>query len=185
MPTLPVAANPADVLAFWREAGKTKWFTHDPAFDSEIRARFQPLWQAAAANNLSDWEEASESALALTIVLDQFPRNMFRGEARAFATDSPARAVAERAIARGFDREVPETERVFFYLPFEHSENRADQERSLALVRATGDAELLKWAQLHADIIERFGRFPHRNAILGRVSTPAELEFLAGSNAPF
>jgi len=180
MPTLPVATNPADVLAFWREAGSTKWFTHDPAFDSEIRARFQPLWQAAAANKLSDWEEASEGALALTILLDQFPRNMFRGEARAFATDSPARAVAERAIARGFDREVPETERVFFYLPFEHSENRADQERSLALVRATGDAELLKWAQLHADIIERFGRFPHRNVALGRATTPDEQAFLDG-----
>jgi len=178
MSALPATADPADVLAFWRETGKTKWFARDPAFDSEIRARFQPLWQAAAADQLSAWEETSEGALALTIVLDQFPRNMFRGEARAFATDSHARAAAERAIDRGFDREVPEAERLFFYLPFEHSENPADQERSLALFRATGDAELLKWAQLHADIIRRFGRFPHRNLALGRATTPDEQAFL-------
>jgi|SRR5262249_16473402 len=171
-------ADPAEVLAFWRAAGAAKWFTHDPAFDTEIRARFLPLWQAAAAGHLWTWEDAPESALALAIVLDQFPRNMFRHQARAFATDSRARAVVGRAIARGFDLAVPRAEQLFFYLPFEHSENSADQERSIALFRATGDAGLLKWAEIHADIIRRFGRFPHRNSALGRTTTHEEQVFL-------
>jgi uncharacterized protein (DUF924 family) len=118
--------------------------------------------------------------LALLLVLDQFPRNMFRGSARAFAADGAAREVADRAIARGFDQEAKSEERSFFYLPFEHSENLADQERCVALARATGDADTLEWAELHADIIRRFGRFPHRNAVLGRAATAAEQEFLDG-----
>jgi uncharacterized protein (DUF924 family) len=124
--------------------------------------------------------DAPESARALVIVLDQFPRNMFRGTARSFATDTLARAVAERAIAEGFDRKVALPELQFFYLPFEHSEDLADQERAVTLMAATGDADLLKWAKLHADIIRRFGRFPHRNAMLGRTSTPEEQAFLDG-----
>jgi uncharacterized protein (DUF924 family) len=169
---------PGDVLAFWRTAGPKKWFRKDAGFDAEIKTRYLTSYEAAAAGRLSAWEATPEDALALVIVLDQFPRNMFRSHARAFEADARARAVADRAIARGFDRRVPEGERVFFYLPFEHSEDLADQERSIALLRATGDADLLKWAKLHADIIRRFRRFPHRNALLGRATTPEEQEFL-------
>jgi uncharacterized protein (DUF924 family) len=168
----------AAVLAFWSAAGPDKWFGKDEAFDADIRAQFLGTYEAAASGLLNSWEETPEGALALVILLDQFPRNMFRGTARAFAADPVARAVAERAIARGFDRRIPASEQPFFYLPFEHSEHLADQERCVALVRRTGDAEALKWAELHAEIIRRFGRFPHRNAILGRDSTPDEQAFL-------
>ena len=132
------------------------------------------------AGKLSGWEQTAEGALALILVLDQFPRNMFRGDARAFAADPLARAVAERALARGFDRSMALSDRQFLYLPFEHSETLADQERCCALFRSTGDADLLKWAELHADIIRRFGRFPHRNAMLGRATTLEEQAFLEG-----
>ena len=171
-------AEPSAVLAFWRDAGQDKWFNKDTAFDDSVRVRFIDTYEAAAAGGLARWEETAEGALALVIVLDQFPRNMFRGSARAFAADALARAVTSRALDRGFDRDVPPANRQFFYLPFEHSEAMADQERCCALFAATGDADLLKWAQLHADIIRRFGRFPHRNVFLGRVTTPEEQTFL-------
>ena len=170
--------EPSAVLAFWRAAGEDKWFNKDAAFDDDIRAKFIDTYEAAAAGKLNAWEETAEGALALIIVLDQFPRNMFRGSARTFAADPLARAVASRALDRGFDRKTPLPDRQFFYLPFEHSELLVDQERCCALFAATGDADLLKWAQLHADIIRRFGRFPHRNAVLDRVTTPEEQTFL-------
>ncbi len=173
-------ASPESVLAFWRAAGPDKWFEKDTAFDEDIRARFLETYDAAVAGKLSDWEQTAEGALALTIVLDQFPRNMFRDDARTYAADPQARAVAGRALEHGFDQKMPLSDRQFFYLPFEHSETMADQGRSCALVAATGDADLLKWAQLHADIIRRFGRFPHRNAILGRATTAEEQAFLDG-----
>jgi uncharacterized protein (DUF924 family) len=170
--------TPAEVLAFWRAAGPDKWFERDDAFDGEIRARFLDTYEAAAAGRLAAWEDDPEGALALTIVLDQFPRNMFRGDARTYAADPLARAVVDRAIARAFDQHFPPAERRFFYLPFEHSENLADQERSVALCRAAGDEEGVKYAQIHADIIRRFGRFPHRNEVLGRTTTADEQAFL-------
>jgi uncharacterized protein (DUF924 family) len=173
-------ASPESVLTFWRAAGPEKWFKKDTAFDDDIRTRFLGTYEAAAAGQLSAWEATPEGALALTIVLDQFPRNMFRGDARAYAADRLARAVAERALARAFDTAMALPDRQFFYLPFEHSEMLEHQERSCALCAATGDAELLKWAELHADIIRRFGRFPHRNRILGRGTTPEEQAFLDG-----
>jgi uncharacterized protein (DUF924 family) len=173
-----VIASAEAVLAFWRSSGPDKWFKKDTAFDDEIRARFLPTYEAAARNELAAWEETPDSALALLIVLDQFPRNMFRGSARAFDADPLARAVATRAIERGFDLQTSVRERSFFYLPFEHSEHMPDQERCCDLFRATGDAEALKWAELHTDIIRRFGRFPHRNAVLGRMTTPDEQAFL-------
>jgi uncharacterized protein (DUF924 family) len=173
-----VIVPPDAVLAFWRAASPEKWFKKDTAFDDGIRRRFLETYQAAAAGKLAGWEETPEGALALLIVLDQFARNMFRGSARAFAADPLARAVAERALARGFDQQTPLPDRQFFYLPFEHSESLADQERCVALFRATGDAEAVKWAELHADIIRRFGRFPHRNAALGRATTAEEQAFL-------
>ena len=169
----------ADVVAFWREAGPELWFNKDAAFDAEIRRRFLATYEVAAAGQLTAWEATAEGALALLILLDQFPRNMFRGSARAFAADPLARAIAAGALIRGFDAQVPANMRTFFYLPFEHSEDMADQERCIALYKAAGDAENLKWAELHADIIRRFGRFPHRNEVLGRASTPEEQAFLA------
>jgi uncharacterized protein (DUF924 family) len=176
----PARQSAADVLAFWRTAGPDRWFEHDQAFDAAIRERFATSYEDAAAGRLGAWENSPEGALALVIVLDQFPRNMFRGSARSFAADPLARATAERAIARGFDQQTAMPERVFFYLPSEHSEALADQERAVALIAATGDADQLKWAELHADIIRRFGRFPHRNAVLGRTTTPDEQAFLDG-----
>ena len=174
----PSRSSAADVLAFWLTAGRDRWYEHDAAFDAAIRERFAAAYEDAAAGLLGAWENSPKGALALVIVLDQFPRNMFRGTARCFAADPLARAAAERAIARGFDRQVEMPGRVFFYLPFEHSEAPADQDRAVVLIAATGDADSLKWAELHADIIRRFGRFPHRNAVLGRTTTPEEQAFL-------
>jgi uncharacterized protein (DUF924 family) len=174
------AVTAADVLAFWRAAGDKRWFEQDDIFDAEVRTGFQGVYDDAAGGRLSRWEVTAEGALALVIVLDQFPRNMFRNSARAFAADPLARAVTGRAITRGFDQKVPMPDRVFFYLPFEHSEDLKDQDRCVALMRSTGDADFLKWAELHADIIRRFGRFPHRNGVLGRTTTADEQAFLEG-----
>lgn len=168
----------AGILSFWQDAGPRKWFEKDDAFDAEIAQRYLAGYEAAAAGRLIDWEGTAEGALALTILLDQFPRNMFRGSARTFWADPLARAVAERALARGFDRSVAHSLRAFFYLPFMHSENIADQERCVALYRAHGDAEGLKYAEDHAEIVRRFGRFPHRNRVLGRQTTAEEQAFL-------
>lgn len=173
-------ASPQSAVAFWTDAGPQKWFAKDDAFDSDIRERFLATHEAAAQGRLSDWENNAEGALALLILLDQFPRNMFRGNARTFATDPLARDIAARAIDRGFDRAVPDNMRNFFYLPFQHSETLADQERGLALYRAWGDADNIKWADIHADIIRKFGRFPHRNEVLGRQTTTEEQAFLDG-----
>ena len=174
-PGLPSAP---DVLAYWRALGPKRWFANDDAIDAEIREKFRDLHAAAAAGMLSEWEGDAAGALAEVIVLDQFPRNMFRGSAAAFATDPLARAAAGRAIARGFDRQVDKAERQFFYLPYMHSEALADQERCCELCLGADDAGTLKYAQMHRDIIRRFGRFPHRNAVLGRITTPEEQAFL-------
>ena len=171
-------AKPAQVLDFWFGADPQKWFSRDDAFDAAISARFLPTYEAAAASRLGDWEAAPESALALIIVLDQFPRNMFRGSPRVFAADALALAIARRAVARGFDQKLPLPKRNFFYLPFMHSEDLADQELCVALSRQSADENTVKFAELHADIIRRFGRFPHRNAILRRSTTPEEQAFL-------
>lgn len=170
--------KPSEVVAFWREAGPEKWFKKDAAFDAEIRARFDALHHAAARGEHPWWEDTSEGALALLLVLDQFPRNLYRGSAHQFATDGLARAIARRAIARSFDHAPEPALRSFFYLPLEHSEDMRDQRESVRLFEATGDGELIKWAKLHADIIARFGRFPHRNESLGRESTEEEKLFL-------
>lgn len=171
-------AAPAQVLDFWFSAGPQKWFSKDDAFDGAIRERFLPAYEAAAAGRLTDWEATPEGALALVIVLDQFPRNMFRGSPRTFATDALALGVAKQSITQGFDMQLGLPKRNFFYLPFMHSENLADQERCVELSRRSGDQNTLKYAELHTDIIRRFGRFPHRNAVLGRATTPEEQAFL-------
>lgn len=173
-------ATPADVVAFWFGAGPNKWFTKDASFDTEIREKFLPTYEAAAQGRLASWEATPEGALALVILLDQFPRNMFRGSRRAFDTDPLALAIAARAIARGVDKQLSAPKRKFFYMPFMHSEALADQERCVELSRELGDENTLKFALLHADIIRRFGRFPHRNQILGRKTTPEEQAFLDG-----
>ncbi|MEQ1780956.1 MAG: DUF924 family protein [Hyphomonadaceae bacterium] len=172
--------TPNDVLTFWRDAGPKAWFAKSDAFDATIRNQFESLHHAAARGELTAWEETADGALALLLLLDQFPRNMYRDSAHAFATDPLARGIASRAIAKRFDQAFENDLRAFFYLPFEHSEDTSDQARAIALFESTGDADLVKWAKLHADIITRFGRFPHRNASLGRETTEAEKEFLAG-----
>jgi uncharacterized protein (DUF924 family) len=171
---------PAEIVSFWRDAGPEKWFEHDDAFDTAIKSQFLETHDAAARGELAAFEDGAEGTLALVILLDQFSRNMFRGSARAFANDSLARAVADRAIARGFDQAIDKTMRQFFCLPFMHSEFITDQHRSVQLYEALGDAGLSSYALRHRDIVAKFGRFPHRNRMLGRDTTPAEQEFLDG-----
>ena len=170
--------TPADVLAFWREAGPDRWFAEDGAFDAEVRRRFLGLWRAAADGRLASWEASDDGKLALVIVLDQFPRNMFRGDPRTYATDALARDLATRAIESGVDLRIDPLLREFLYMPLMHSENLSDQERCVELFRNADATENLKYAEHHADIIRRFGRFPHRNPILGRATTADEQAFL-------
>ncbi len=174
----------ADVIAFWTEAGPRRWFAKDEAFDQSIRDRFERLHMRASIGELSEWRGTAEGELALLILLDQFPRNLFRGSAHAFATDPLAYAIADGAVEQRFHVQVASELRPFFFLPFEHAERIEDQDRAVALCEAhrdaTGDADTLKWAHLHRDIIVRFGRFPHRNRCLGRITTPEEQAFLDG-----
>jgi uncharacterized protein (DUF924 family) len=169
---------PADILAFWRDAGSDRWYTPDDAFDAEVRRRYLDLWRKASAGELSSWEASDDGALALVIVLDQFPRNMFRGDIRTYASDALAREAAQRAVENGLDARIDPVLREFLYLPFMHSEHLADQLRCIELSRKAGLAESAKWAEHHADIIRRFGRFPHRNRLLGRATTLEEQAFL-------
>lgn len=188
--------TPGEVLEFWFcEQARPRWFANDAGFDDEIRRRFAATLAAAAAGRLDGWTREPQPCLALVIVLDQVSRNVHRGSPRAYATDAAARAVATTATDRGFDRAVPLDRRIFFYLPFEHSEDPEDQRRSVALFRQwagehTGAARDKAFEQLdhvlrRQDIIERFGRFPHRNAILGRPATAEESEFLKEPNSSF
>ncbi|HEY1426175.1 MAG TPA: DUF924 family protein [Caulobacteraceae bacterium] len=175
-------AQPADVVEFWRQAGSDRWFEKDAAFDEAIRLKYEGAHHAAARGEHDAWIETAEGALALVILLDQFPRNLYRGSAHQFATDPLARKVAAEAIARGHDRAFDHDLRSFFYLPYAHSEDMADQDRGVALCQAqadeAGDPELVKWALLHRFIVDRYGRFPHRNRALGRENTPDEQAFL-------
>jgi uncharacterized protein (DUF924 family) len=169
--------GPAQIIAFWREVGPKRWFEKHDVIDAEIRERFLARHEQAANGTLAAWEQSAEGTLALLILLDQFPRNMFRGQARAFATDDLALSIASRGILNGFDSAFDDM-RTFFYLPFMHSEDMADQEKAIAFYRAYGNDDGVKWAELHADIIRCFGRFPHRNAVLGRATTSEEQAFL-------
>lgn len=165
------------VVSFWRDAGERAWWRKDDAFDRAFRERFLALHERAARLELESWSTNATASLALLILLDQFPRNAFRGTARMFASDALARRYADLALRAGFDREIEGPIRMFFYLPFEHSESLADQERSVALFEPLGP-ELLKYALQHRDIVARFGRFPHRNDLLGRTTTAEEQAFL-------
>ena len=172
------------VLDFWFSGSSSRhWFNSTPDLDQDIRERFEGIWQLARDGALSVWEQTPSGALALVIVLDQFPLNMYRGQALSFRTEKQARAVAERAIERGFDRRLAGERLAFLYLPFMHSESLADQDRSVALYSKAGLEKNLGFALGHRDIIRRFGRFPHRNRILGRESSAEELAWLTSPEA--
>ena len=185
------------VVHFWfgapgspeRGKARTAWFRKDDAFDDEIRRRFAEAVEIALAGGLGEWCTNAEGSLARVLLLDQFTRNIFRGSARAFAGDQRALATAEEAVARGFDRELTARERWFMYMPFEHAENVKAQHRSLqlfgALAQEMGDDDPLVWARKHAEVVFRFGRYPHRNAVLGRASTPEEEQYLREPGAGF
>ncbi|MCU0910607.1 MAG: DUF924 family protein [Rhodobacteraceae bacterium] len=175
---LETFVRPADVVAFWRDAGPGSWFAKDPVFDMRFRALFADVFAYAEREALAAWEDTPEGALALVLLLDQYPRNAFRGTARMYATDGLARAAARRAIRREFDLAVARDLRVFLYLPFGHSESLLDQAWAVTLCTALDEAQAAR-ARHHHDIVERFGRFPHRNALLGRSSTPDEAAWLA------
>lgn len=188
------------VLSFWfgtahlgielYQQRRKLWFGKNPAVDQEIRDRFLDLYQQATEGKLDQWQRSPLGALALVILLDQFPRNMFRNTPQAFATDARARTVAKEAIEQGWDQDLPAVQRFFFYLPLEHSEHLPDQQQCLQhyqrLIAANPElADMLDYAIRHHEIIDRFGRFPHRNRILGRDSTPEELEFLKQPGSSF
>jgi uncharacterized protein (DUF924 family) len=182
----PDLASADSLLAFWFAPGTSeRWFVKDPAFDAELGRRFGALAEVAAHGELDHWAATPRGALALVILLDQLPRNLHRGRPEAFAQDAKARVVAAAAIEEGHDALLTPPERIFLYLPFEHSEDRADLDRAVELFTALGDAEQLDYAQQHRSIIRRFGRYPHRNAALGRRSTDEEVAFLAGPNSSF
>jgi uncharacterized protein (DUF924 family) len=170
--------SPIEVIAFWRGAGPGKWFNGGDAFDAECRERFADAHMAAARREFDGWMDNADGALALVLLLDQIPRNIFRGSGHAFATDGLARHFARLAVGAGHDAAFEPALRAFFYLPFEHSEAMADQNRSVALFAALGDANYRDYATAHRDVIARFGRFPHRNAALGRDTTPEEQAWL-------
>jgi uncharacterized protein (DUF924 family) len=182
-----------EILDFWfgppPHAARAEWFRKDPAYDAAIAARFGAAIETALSGALADWRLAPRSALALVLLLDQFTRNAFRDTPRAFAGDAEALATAIGIVDRGLDRELDAFERWFLYLPFEHSEDPAMQRRSIELytqlAQDTGDRSPLEWAERHAAVIRRFGRYPHRNAILGRESTPEELAFLQEPGSGF
>lgn len=184
--------SPRDILQFWfSERARALWFEKDAEFDADIRARFGPMVHEAQMGGFEEWRGSPEGALALLLLIDQFARNIHRGHAKAYLGDGRAREVAAEAIARGFDRRYPFPDRVFFYLPFEHCETLANQDRYIALlqgcVREFGEvaADYLEYGHRHRNIIARFGRFPHRNVAVGRETTEEEAEFLKGPNSSF
>jgi uncharacterized protein (DUF924 family) len=175
-----------EVLDFWFDpSSKAHWFEPTAAFDRAVAAQLDDLHRRAADGDLEAWQSCAEGCLALCILLDQAPRQLFRGDARAFATDAKALAVAKRALAQGFDRQLPVEQRQFLYLPLMHSERLADQKRCVALYEAEELRHNLHHAAEHADLIRRFGRFPHRNAALGRAGTAEEEAYLREGGKQF
>jgi uncharacterized protein (DUF924 family) len=172
--------SPGDIIEFWQAAGQKRWFAKDDAFDAEIRSRFEAAHHQAARGELAGWGSSWQGSLALLLLLDQFPRNLWRGSAHAFATDPLALSLARAALEAGHDQAAPAELRVFFYLPFEHSEALADQDRCVALCEALDaqGSDWARWARQHRDVITRFARFPHRNPALGRATTAEEQAFL-------
>jgi uncharacterized protein (DUF924 family) len=176
--------DPQELLEFWySERISKRWFASTPALDDEIRVRYEALWRRGASGELDAWSDTPEGALALAIVLDQLPLNMYRGRPASFSTEQEAVAVARRAVARGDDKRLASERVAFLYMPLMHSENMDDQDLSVKLFREAGLTANLHFAEHHRGIVRRFGRFPHRNAILGRDSTPEELAYLASDTA--
>ncbi|TQV83523.1 DUF924 domain-containing protein [Denitrobaculum tricleocarpae] len=175
------------VLDFWFAEGMAeRWFVKDPAFDAEVRAALEPGYQEAREGRLDDWMSSARGCLALCILLDQAPRNLFRADPRAFASDPQARSIVRHALGQGFQESLSQIERLFLYLPLEHSEDLKDQEDCLALTMALDEnPSWYDYAVAHRDIIARFGRFPHRNEVLGREATPEEAAFLREPNSSF
>ena len=173
----------ADVLDFWFGLDPKQWWRGPPELDQEIRERFEKLWRDKRQLPAESFLASPDEALAAVILFDQFPRNMFRGQAMQYSTDPLAMAIARGAIDRGLDETIAKERRGFLYMPFQHSEDPDDQQRSLLLFTALGDDEQLRYAKLHHDVIGRFGRFPHRNAMLGRQPRPAEIA--AGDVVPW
>ena len=179
-----MSSKAQEIVTFWfSDAVKPYWFKATPEFDAQLRDKYAALVRAARTGELDDWANTAEGALALIILLDQLPRNIHRGEPESFASDQAARSVARRALEAGFDAMVNAEQQSFFYLPYMHSEDLADQDQCVALYEAANVEENLKYARSHRDLIARFGRFPHRNSILGRESSAAELEYLASHDA--
>lgn len=173
-----------DILDFWYAADmRAQWFASTPQLDAAIRARFEPIWEAALHGELDAWRSSPVGCLALAIILDQFPLNMFRGSAKSFSSERQAIAVVKQAIAQGYDRHIDPAQLAFLYMPLMHSEDLADQDLSVELFAAAGLDNNLRFAQHHREIVRRFGRFPHRNAILGRASTPDERDYLSSKEA--
>ncbi len=175
-----------NILTFWFTSPRSKtygkrqpmWFNSTPKIDQEIKLRYEKILEEAKKGSFENLQETPEGILALILLFDQFPRNMFRDSYKAYETDDKARNLAQKAIDLGFDQKLPPFMRPFIYLPFEHSENLKDQEKSVALFKVLGDEQSFSYATLHQDVIKRFGRFPFRNNSLGRVSTEAEISFM-------
>jgi uncharacterized protein (DUF924 family) len=176
-----VTTTPNEIIEFWLdEVGPKRWYDDSAELDNTIRERFMETWEAAQEGKLESWECSREGALALLIVLDQFPRNMFRDDGRSFASDARALALAKKAIGKGFDKQTNLPERIFFYMPMMHSENSVDQEHSVRLIKMNmGETAYLKHARVHREVIRKFGRFPYRNDALGRRTTDDEANYLA------
>ena len=176
--------KPQDIIDFWFNPGQSElWFASTPAFDQEIRDRFELAWQQASNGLLDDWQEGGMGCLALVILLDQFPLNMYRGQPLSFSTEQKAVAVASKAIQRGFDQKMEAPHKAFLYMPFMHSESMEDQQQSVTLFEKAGLKDNARFALHHREIVQRFGRFPHRNAVLGRVSSQAEIDYLNSKEA--
>lgn len=181
---MPEPISPRHIIEFWySEKMRKRWFSSTPELDSEIRSKYESLWLQAGKGELDGWKASPEGCLALVIVLDQFPLNMFRGEAKSFSTEQRAVACSKYCIAQGFDRKMPQDRVAFLYMPLMHSENIADQDLSVKLFEQADLTDNLRFARHHRELIRRFGRFPHRNQILGRNSSTEEIEYLNSREA--
>jgi uncharacterized protein (DUF924 family) len=181
---MTISESPQSIVEFWfSDKVQPLWFQSTPEFDAELRDRFETVWQAAEQGRLDDWAETPEGALALVILFDQIPLNIYRGDALCFATEAKSRDIATLAIERSDDAQLTDDQKAFLYMPFMHSESMTDQDKAVALYEAAGLVDNLKFAQHHRDIVRRFGRFPHRNKILGRASTEAEQAYLESDEA--
>lgn len=176
--------TPVDILQFWfSEEVKPLWFNSTPEFDAQLKERYADIYHEALNGQLAKWQLTAEGCVALVVILDQFPLNMYRGLPESFAGEAKARDITREAVRKRFDQQIPDEQKAFLYMPLMHSENIADQDLSVQLFEAAGLTENLRFANHHRDIVRRFGRFPHRNKILGRTSTQAELDYLTSKDA--